>query len=291
MQLYLKFQLESTPGIPLMFLKQQCVRIISIKYSIWPDCVVRVPCDTKVKRKTIQMAEKFQPVSSDLTLKERKEARSLRSVDLSDDEIGNRRNALAHCLVLVKDHEEYFTKPRMAPCHLVIIFATHNLVGSSTATDSRSHNDLFDATFPHQELNKPQKVLNNMKPTKSQLLMSLTDLTLDSRRRSSQARFSQRLGLLEFVDIISCGIHIASVLGFGVKVEIIQGSLKELSGDVMCWNDYVINRILNYFHVGNKIYETSIHSIGFGVKVEIIQSSLKELSGDDMCWNDYVSIM
>ncbi|KAG1671514.1 hypothetical protein GQR58_016405 [Nymphon striatum] len=90
---------------------------------------------------------------------------------------------------------------------------------------------------------------------------------------------------------ISCGIHIASVLGFGVKVEIIQGSLKELSGDVMCWNDYVINRILNYFHVGNKIYETSIHSIGFGVKVEIIQSSLKELSGDDMCWNDYVSIM
>ncbi|KAG1704765.1 hypothetical protein GQR58_003951 [Nymphon striatum] len=92
-------------------------------------------------------------------------------------------------------------------------------------------------------------------------------------------------------DIISCGIHIASVLGFGVKVEIIQGSLKELSGDVMCWNDYVINRILNYFHVGNKIYETSIHSIGFGVKVEIIQSSLKELSGDDMCWNDYVSIM
>ncbi|KAG1680081.1 hypothetical protein GQR58_012631 [Nymphon striatum] len=192
------------------------------------------------------------------------------------------------------EHEEYFTKPRMAPCHLVIIFATHNLVGSSTATDSRSHNDLFDATFSHQELNKPQKVLNNMKPTKSQLLMSLTDLTLDSRRRSSQARFSQRLGLLEFVgtlDIISCGIHIASVLGFGVKVEIIQGSLKELSGDVMCWNDYVINRILNYFHVGNKIYETSIHSIGFGVKVEIIQSSLKELSGDDMCWNDYVSIM
>ncbi|KAG1661435.1 hypothetical protein GQR58_021449 [Nymphon striatum] len=481
MQLYLKFQLESTPGIPRMFLKQQCVRIISIKYSIWPhitspdsslrlpwiistftpkprteamwmpqlilsisiqvvkrqlqDCVVRVPCDTKVKRKTIQMAEKFQPVSSDLTLKERKEARSLRSVDLSDAEIGNRRNALAHCLVLVKDlvefaipkglealnrchsiydihwckgrgweffeglpritdfilqgiqeisfvslphfissfvwfiqsclffvcfccpanvnifgeiifsasvdlacaitsnpsclesttsdevkispfamltnfsaatvgtngflihsitHEEYFTKPRMAPCHLVIIFATHNLVGSSTATDSRSHNDLFDATFSHQELNKPQKVLNNMKPTKSQLLMSLTDLTLDSRRRSSQARFSQRLGLLEFVgtlDIISCGIHIASVLGFGMKVEIIQGSLKELSGDVMCWNDYVINRILNYFHVGNKIYETSIHSIGFGVKVEIIQSSLKELSGDDMCWNDYVSIM
>ncbi|KAG1704762.1 hypothetical protein GQR58_003950 [Nymphon striatum] len=65
-------------------------------------------------------------------------------------------------------HEEYFTKPRMAPCHLVIIFATHNLVGSSTATDSRSHNDLFDATFSHQELNKPQKVLNNMKPTKSQ---------------------------------------------------------------------------------------------------------------------------
>ncbi|KAG1681710.1 hypothetical protein GQR58_011666 [Nymphon striatum] len=103
MQLYLKFQLESTPGIPLMFLKQQCVRIISIKYSIWPDCVVRVPYDTKVKRKTIQMAEKFQPVSSDLTLKERKEARSLRSVDLSDAEIGNRRNALAHCLVLVKD--------------------------------------------------------------------------------------------------------------------------------------------------------------------------------------------
>ncbi|KAG1680080.1 hypothetical protein GQR58_012630 [Nymphon striatum] len=149
MQLYLKFQLESTPGIPRMFLKQQCVRIISIKYSIWPhitspdsslrlpwiistftpkprteamwmpqlilsisiqvvkrqlqDCVVRVPCDTKVKRKTIQMAEKFQPVSSDLTLKERKKARSLRSVDLSDAEIGNRRNALAHCLVLVKD--------------------------------------------------------------------------------------------------------------------------------------------------------------------------------------------
>ncbi|KAG1709795.1 hypothetical protein GQR58_002758 [Nymphon striatum] len=433
MQLYLKFQLESTPGIPRMFLKQQCVRIISMKYSIWPhitspdsslrlpwiistftpkprteamwmpqlilsisiqvvkrqlqDCVVRVPCDTKVKRKTIQMAEKFQPVSSDLTLKERKEARSLRSVDLSDAEIGNRRNALAHCLVLVKDlvefaipkglealnrchsiydihwckgrgweffeglpritdfilqgiqeisfvslphfissfvwfiqsclffvcfccpanvnifgeiifstsvdlacaitsnpsclesttsdeHEEYFTKPRMAPCHLVIIFATHNLVGSSTATDSRSHNDLFDATFSHQELNKPQKVLNNMKPTKSQLLMSLTDLTLDSRRRSSQARFSQRLGLLEFGTLTtqSC-------------------SLKELSGDVMCWNDYVINRILNYFHVGNKIYETSIHSIGFGVKVEIIQSSLKELSGDDMCWNDYVSIM
>ncbi|KAG1686923.1 hypothetical protein GQR58_008490 [Nymphon striatum] len=303
------------------------------------------------------MAEKFQPVSSDLTLKERKEARSLRSVDLSDDEIGNRRYpgnqlcfpssfyiqlCLVHtvpssdticftesCLFFVcfccpanvnifgeiifsasvdlacaitsnpsclesttsDEHEEYFTKPRMAPCHLVIIFATHNLVGSSTATDSRSHNDLFDATFPHQELNKPQKVLNNMKPTKSQLLMSLTDLTLDSRRRSSQARFSQRLGLLEFVDIISCGIHIASVLGFGVKVEIIQGSLKELSGDVMCWNDYVINRILNYFHVGNKIYETSIHSIGFGVKVEIIQSSLKELSGDDMCWNDYVSIM
>ncbi|KAG1655580.1 hypothetical protein GQR58_024436 [Nymphon striatum] len=67
------------------------------------DCVVRVPYDTKVKRKTIQMAEKFQPVSSDLTLKERKEARSLRSVDLSDAEIGNRRNALAHCLVLVKD--------------------------------------------------------------------------------------------------------------------------------------------------------------------------------------------
>ncbi|KAG1657451.1 Kynurenine 3-monooxygenase [Nymphon striatum] len=67
------------------------------------DCVVRVPCDTKVKRKTIQMVEKFQPVSSDLTLKERKEARSLRSVDLSDAEIGNRRNALAHCLVLVKD--------------------------------------------------------------------------------------------------------------------------------------------------------------------------------------------
>ncbi|KAG1709794.1 hypothetical protein GQR58_002758 [Nymphon striatum] len=162
----------------------------------------------------------------------------------------------------------------MAPCHLVIIFATHNLVGSSTATDSRSHNDLFDATFSHQELNKPQKVLNNMKPTKSQLLMSLTDLTLDSRRRSSQARFSQRLGLLEFGTLTtqSC-------------------SLKELSGDVMCWNDYVINRILNYFHVGNKIYETSIHSIGFGVKVEIIQSSLKELSGDDMCWNDYVSIM
>ncbi|KAG1666562.1 hypothetical protein GQR58_018836 [Nymphon striatum] len=112
MQLYLKFQLESTPEIPLMFLKQQCVRIISIRYSIWPvilsslrlqDCVVRVPYDTKVKRKTIQMAEKFQPVSSDLTLKERKEARSLRSVDLSDDEIGNRRNALAHCLVLVRD--------------------------------------------------------------------------------------------------------------------------------------------------------------------------------------------
>ncbi|KAG1709798.1 hypothetical protein GQR58_002761 [Nymphon striatum] len=62
------------------------------------DCVVRVPYDTKVKRKTIQMAEKFQPGSSDLTLKERKEARSLRSVDLSDAEIGNRRNALAHCL-------------------------------------------------------------------------------------------------------------------------------------------------------------------------------------------------
>ncbi|KAG1712173.1 hypothetical protein GQR58_002498 [Nymphon striatum] len=37
------------------------------------------------------MAEKFQPVSSDLTLKERKEARSLRSVDLSDAEIGNRQ--------------------------------------------------------------------------------------------------------------------------------------------------------------------------------------------------------
>ncbi|KAG1681712.1 hypothetical protein GQR58_011667 [Nymphon striatum] len=69
------------------------------------DCVVRVPYDTKVKRKTIQMAEKFQPVSSDLTLKERKEARSLRSVDLSDAEIGNRRNALAHCLewLLEKD--------------------------------------------------------------------------------------------------------------------------------------------------------------------------------------------
>ncbi|KAG1706956.1 hypothetical protein GQR58_003578 [Nymphon striatum] len=58
------------------------------------DCVVRVPFDTKVKRKTIQMAEKFQPVSSDLTLKERKEARSLRSVNLSDDEIGNRRNCI-----------------------------------------------------------------------------------------------------------------------------------------------------------------------------------------------------
>ncbi|KAG1651094.1 hypothetical protein GQR58_027494 [Nymphon striatum] len=36
------------------------------------------------------MAEKFQPVSSDLTLKERKEARSLRSVDLSDADIGDR---------------------------------------------------------------------------------------------------------------------------------------------------------------------------------------------------------
>ncbi|KAG1710441.1 hypothetical protein GQR58_002715 [Nymphon striatum] len=54
------------------------------------DCVVRVPYDPKVRRKTIQMAEKFQPVSSDLTLKERKEARSLRSVDLSDADIGDR---------------------------------------------------------------------------------------------------------------------------------------------------------------------------------------------------------
>ncbi|KAG1656869.1 Procollagen-lysine,2-oxoglutarate 5-dioxygenase 3 [Nymphon striatum] len=41
------------------------------------------------------MPEKFQPVSSHLTLKEREEARSLRSVDLSDAEIGDRRNALA----------------------------------------------------------------------------------------------------------------------------------------------------------------------------------------------------
>ncbi|KAG1649256.1 hypothetical protein GQR58_029174 [Nymphon striatum] len=54
------------------------------------DCVVRVPYDPKVRRRTIQMAEKFQPVSSELTLKERKEARSLRSVDLSDADIGDR---------------------------------------------------------------------------------------------------------------------------------------------------------------------------------------------------------
>ncbi|KAG1661431.1 hypothetical protein GQR58_021447 [Nymphon striatum] len=57
--------------------------IISISIQVvkrqLQDCVVRVPYDTKVKRKTIQMAEKFQPGSSDLTLKERKEARSLRS--------------------------------------------------------------------------------------------------------------------------------------------------------------------------------------------------------------------
>ncbi|KAG1708496.1 THAP domain-containing protein 1 [Nymphon striatum] len=64
------------------------------------DCVVRVPYgpyDTKVKRKTIQMAEKFQPVSSDLTLKERKKARSLRSVDLSDAEIGDRHKMVYKC--------------------------------------------------------------------------------------------------------------------------------------------------------------------------------------------------
>ncbi|KAG1682328.1 hypothetical protein GQR58_011082 [Nymphon striatum] len=49
------------------------------------DCVVRVPYDLKVRRRTIQMAEKFQPVSSELTLKERKEAQSLCSVDLKKD--------------------------------------------------------------------------------------------------------------------------------------------------------------------------------------------------------------
>ncbi|KAG1652151.1 hypothetical protein GQR58_026500 [Nymphon striatum] len=54
------------------------------------DCVVRVPYDPKVRRKTIQMPEKFQLVSSHRTLKERKEARSLRSVDLSDADIGDR---------------------------------------------------------------------------------------------------------------------------------------------------------------------------------------------------------
>ncbi|KAG1650301.1 Solute carrier organic anion transporter family member 4C1 [Nymphon striatum] len=53
------------------------------------DCVVRVPYDPKVRRKTIQMPEKFQLVSSHRTLKERKEARSLRSVDLSDADIGD----------------------------------------------------------------------------------------------------------------------------------------------------------------------------------------------------------
>ncbi|KAG1685709.1 hypothetical protein GQR58_008956 [Nymphon striatum] len=54
------------------------------------DCVVRVPYDPKVRRKTIQMPEKFQLVSNHRTLKERKEARSLRSVDLSDADIGDR---------------------------------------------------------------------------------------------------------------------------------------------------------------------------------------------------------
>ncbi|KAG1664437.1 Tyrosine-protein phosphatase non-receptor type 9 [Nymphon striatum] len=54
------------------------------------DCVVRVPYDPKVRRKTIQMPEKFQLVSSHRTLKERKEARPLRSIDLSDADIGDR---------------------------------------------------------------------------------------------------------------------------------------------------------------------------------------------------------
>ncbi|KAG1671516.1 hypothetical protein GQR58_016405 [Nymphon striatum] len=212
------------------------------------------------------MAEKFQPVSSDLTLKERKEARSLRSVDLSDAEIGDRRNALAHCLVPVKD-----------PVFPSLLYVCSLRYVSPYTVEWTT-------------------CLMDWKVSSLEYLVNLRC------RVGKVAHFVQvdwkryEMYLLcpddtVYGNNISCGIHIASVLGFGVKVEIIQGSLKELSGDVMCWNDYVINRILNYFHVGNKIYETSIHSIGFGVKVEIIQSSLKELSGDDMCWNDYVSIM
>ncbi|KAG1704764.1 hypothetical protein GQR58_003951 [Nymphon striatum] len=55
--------------------------------------------------------------------------------------------------------------------------------------------------------------------------------------------------------VMSCGIHIASVLGFGVKVEIIQGSLKELSGDVMCWNDYVSKAPTNMIQVSKKVQQ------------------------------------
>ncbi|KAG1653813.1 hypothetical protein GQR58_025399 [Nymphon striatum] len=51
------------------------------------DCVVRVPYDPKVRRKTIQMPEKFQLVSSHRTLKERKEAQSDHCVLMSPTDI------------------------------------------------------------------------------------------------------------------------------------------------------------------------------------------------------------
>ena len=57
-------------------------------------CSGKVPYDPKARKATIQKSERFQPVSSHLTLKERKEARSLSSVDLGEAETGDRPNAL-----------------------------------------------------------------------------------------------------------------------------------------------------------------------------------------------------
>ena len=57
-------------------------------------CSGKVPYDPKARKTTIQKSERFQPVSSHLTLKERKEARSLSSVDLGEAETRDRPNAL-----------------------------------------------------------------------------------------------------------------------------------------------------------------------------------------------------
>lgn len=58
-------------------------------------CAGKVPYDPKVQKATIQKPEKFQPVSSHLTLKERKEARTLHSVDLVEAETRDRPKVLA----------------------------------------------------------------------------------------------------------------------------------------------------------------------------------------------------
>lgn len=72
----------------------------------------KVPYDPKQRRRTIQEPEKFQPVKSNLTLKDRKEARSLRSIDLGEAETQDIQRALA-------DENIVWFLLRMFPTHIL----------------------------------------------------------------------------------------------------------------------------------------------------------------------------